>query len=91
MCIRDRVLINSVSPNPWVTNTEIEFTMPQESLGRWEFYDVNGRLVYELSALYKKGLHSLSLDKSEINGTGIIYVKLTTDHGVAEHKMLMIK
>ena len=83
--------INSVNPNPWITSTDIEFTMPAKGKGSWEFYDVDGRILHRLSDDYEQGLQVLRLNREEIAGTGIIYIRLTTDKGVAESRMIIVE
>jgi len=86
-----QVSINSVTPNPWISHTDIEFMMPEDGEANWEFYDVNGRIIHKLTKDYKQGRQVLQLDRVDMTTPGIIYIKLTTDFGIAESKMIMIK
>jgi len=87
----DMVQITSVNPNPWITSTTIEFQLPASGNGTWEFYDMNGSLVYELTESYVQGKNTIQIGKKEINTAGVVYVKLTTDQGIAKYKMLILK
>ena len=82
--------IISVTPNPWITMTEVNFYIAQEGEGIWEFYDVNGRKLHRVTDEYTAGLHTLILTREQINATGVIYAKLTTDQSVAEYKMIIV-
>lgn len=89
--INEQVTISSVNPNPWITYTDIEFAIPEDSKAVWEFYDVNGRILHKITDNYKSGEQVLRLNRNDINGSGIIYMKLTTDQGIAEYKMILIE
>ena len=83
--------IVSVTPNPWISRTSIEFNMSEEGLGLWEFYDINGRLIHAKQGTYTAGRHVMHITKDEIRSTGIVYVKLTTADGVVESKMMVLE
>lgn len=83
--------IVSVNPNPWLSRTKIEFHMPDAGSGRWEFYDVNGSLIYRKEDIYSGGQNVMSLTKEELGADGIIYIKLTTDYGVSQYKMIVVR
>ena len=74
-----------------MSRTRIEFHMPDEGSGRWEFYDVNGSLVYRKEGQYVSGLNSMTLTKEELGADGIVYIKLTTDYGVSQFKMIVVQ
>ena len=82
--------IISVTPNPWITMTEVNFYIAQQGKGIWEFYDVNGRMLHRATDQYAAGYHTMRLSRNQIDGTGVIYAKLTTDQGVAEYKMILV-
>ncbi len=82
--------IISVTPNPWITMTEVNFYIAQQGKGIWEFYDVNGRMLHRATDQYATGYHTMRLSRNQIDGTGVIYAKLTTDQGVAEYKMILV-
>jgi len=88
--IDEETSIIAVTPNPWITSTEIEFHIPQAGKGIWEFYDVNGKLIHRKQEQYERGGKVMVLDRRDIEATGVIYVKLTTDQGVAEYKMILV-
>jgi len=85
------VSIKSIDPNPWVTSTRVTFEMPVSGEGRWDLYDVNGRRLYSYTGVYDQGSNSMVLERDKIGTSGIIYIKLTTDQGVAEYKMIVVQ
>ena len=64
--------------------------MPQAGSGRWDFFDVNGRLIHRKEDQYEQGTNTLVVTRDDLNTTGIIYIKYTTDYGVAEYKMIVL-
>ena len=88
--VDEDVQIVSVSPNPWIDRTTIEFYVPQAGKGRWEFYDINGKVLYTFRDRYTAGYHSMEMERSNIQATGIVYAKLITDTGIKEYKMMLI-
>ena len=40
---------------------------------------------------YEAGDHEMEITKEELKASGVIYMKLTTDEGIAEHKMMVIR
>ena len=88
--IEELASILSVNPNPWIDQTDVSFTMPESGEGRWEFYDVNGRLIYTRTETYSIGDHKMVVKREDIRTSGIVYIKLVTDGGIAEYKMMVI-
>lgn len=83
-----QTIITSVIPNPWVDNTKVEFLLSESCEARLEFYDTQGRELYELTDFYERGEHSVTISKNHFSLQGIIYLRLVTPQGVAEYKMI---
>lgn len=86
----EEVAIVGAHPNPWSDNTNIEFFVPQDGQVNWEFFDVNGRRLHQINDFYSKGNHRINLRRSELNVSGVIYVRMTSAHSQAEFKMMVI-
>jgi len=82
--------IVSVSPNPWSEKTSITIEVPTDGEAQWEFYNVDGKLLYSRKDYYITGTHNVALRRSDINSSGIIYAKLITESGIAEYKMIVL-
>ena len=82
--------IVAVSPNPWVESTNIEFFLPESGMAEWQFFDVNGRLLYKQAGTYSKGINNYIIDRGQINSSGIIYAKMISQNGIDEVKMMLI-
>lgn len=77
-------------PNPWADQTNLSVDLKKEGQVTWNFYDVTGRLLYSEKVYGKKGKNALILDKSRINSSGIVYVKLLSPDGLKELKMIVL-
>jgi len=88
--IIEQANIVSATPNPWVDNTTIEFEINHDGDAIWEFYNIDGQLLYHFDASYTEGSHTIIMERSKIDATGIIYVKLITESGISEYKMVVL-
>lgn len=78
-------------PNPFNPSTKINFQIPSQQLIIINLYDVNGKLVKELSAKeYLSGSYSLSIDFSEFS-SGIYFVRFLSDNLLETRKLNYIK
>ncbi|MCC6816866.1 MAG: T9SS type A sorting domain-containing protein [Saprospiraceae bacterium] len=78
-------------PNPFSLTTTISFVLPQEEMASLKIYDVNGRLLKEISRTFKAGFNSVQLNKNEFEYGGILYYNLETSKNRASRKMIMIE
>ncbi len=78
-------------PNPFSNNTEIRFSIDEESEYTLTVYDVSGRVVYEKSAISQKGVNSVSITRLDIDATGVLYYTVSTDKYSATRKMIVLK
>ena len=82
--------ILSVYPNPFAESTTIEFEISQEGEAEWEFYDSQGRLIFNNERYYHEGHHTLMIDEADLDVKGVIYIKLKTADDVSEFKMIRL-
>lgn len=78
-------------PNPFTTTTEIGFVLPGNENVTLRVMDVTGKILISKTGKYKKGYNSITLDVSEINGSGILYYQLDSERNSASRKMIIIK
>ncbi len=78
-------------PNPFDHQTNISFVLPKDDYASLKIFDVNGRLLKEISKSFKSGLNTLLIDKRELATGGILYYKLETSTHRATRKMIMIE
>lgn len=78
-------------PNPFTTTTEIGFVLPTKQDVTLRVMDVTGKVLINKAGTYNKGYNAITLDVSEINGSGILYYQLDTERNSASKKMIIIK
>ena len=78
-------------PNPFNKQTVVSFTLPEAKAATLTMYDVTGKVlrVYEIEGL--KGLNTKVINKSELNGNGVIYYQLDAANYTATKRMIVIE
>ncbi|MGA1582848.1 MAG: HYR domain-containing protein [Saprospiraceae bacterium] len=77
-------------PNPFRSETVIGFNLPNASKATLTIHDVSGKVVKVLQGTYNKGYHALTIDRSDLGASGILYYTLETDSYTATKKMVLI-
>lgn len=76
------------APNPFEERTQIHYVLPRPSMVSLAIYDVMGRLVYNTEPVGQtKGKQTLEWFPSSSIASGIYFCRLTTDFGVASHRL----
>lgn len=78
-------------PNPFSSVTKISFQLPEDAVANLRVYDVNGKILKELSKQYKAGLNNIEISKKELQASGILYYRLETNNHRAIRKMILIE
>lgn len=78
-------------PNPFDATTLISFELGEAGPAVLSIYDINGRLIYQISDEYKAGLHNITLDVDALQATGILYYQLDSKSYTASKKMVVIR
>jgi hypothetical protein len=78
-------------PNPMNSITTIAFNLPAESKATLTIYDVSGKVIKTVTANYNKGYNEVSLQKGDINASGVLYYRLDSDNNTATRKMIIIE
>ena len=83
--------LNQNEPNPFNKQTTVTFNLPNASPATLTMYDVTGKVlrVYEIEGL--KGLNTKVINKSELNGNGVIYYQLDAANYTATKRMIVIE
>ncbi|MGB5026353.1 MAG: T9SS type A sorting domain-containing protein [Saprospiraceae bacterium] len=78
------------SPNPFAKETNISFRLPESGAAKLTIYDVTGKVLrfYDVQGL--KGLNTIKILKSELNGNGVLYYQLDSQSHTATKQMLVI-
>ena len=88
--LKDNSSIVSIYPNPWVERTEIHFNLHETGRVEFEFYDLNGNLIFTKTEHFEAGKNSTTVERSQFVNAGIVYVKMKTDRNIFEQKMIII-
>ena len=81
--------LNQNEPNPFESETKISFNIPRETQGKLTVFDATGRIVKTVNSLFKKGYNAITIQKSELNTTGVFFYRLDTPTHSATKKMIV--
>ena len=79
------------TPNPFESYTNISFRLPVASAATLTIYDVTGKVHRVVSIQGQKGLNTVTLSKSELNGTGMFYYQLDAEKYSATKRMFVVQ
>ncbi|NCS90119.1 MAG: T9SS type A sorting domain-containing protein [Ignavibacteria bacterium] len=83
--------LNSVYPNPFNPTTTISFSLPQSSQVSIQLFDVNGRLVKDISQqIFSSGKHDVQVDASHL-GSGTYWLLVKSNFGNQSKAITLIK
>jgi hypothetical protein len=89
--IPNRFYILSNYPNPFNTNTRINFTTPTVENVRIEIYDINGRKIANIFDSYiDAGDHSIIWDAAA-NPSGIYFCRMITSTNTLTRRIVLLK
>ena len=87
--------INSLEqniPNPWKSETIINFGVSEACSASLTVYDVTGRVVYTNKGQYGEGKHQVVLKTKDLGLTsGVLYYKLESAEFSATKKMILLE
>ncbi len=88
---RTKILLQlNSSPNPFEESTQIEYQLPKNSTVELAIYDVSGRLVHQFDKQEQRtGKHVMDWNPNSDLPSGVYFCRLTTDFGVASHRLLV--
>jgi hypothetical protein len=78
------------SPNPFNGNTNISFVLPVASQVDFKVYDVTGKVLKQINREYTAGKHTITLERSQLGQSGILYYQLEAGEFIATKKMVVI-
>jgi len=78
-------------PNPFLSTTDIRFSIPESSPVTLTVFDVNGKEIYRQNNTLNGGTHVITLTKGQLSATGVMYYTVETAYGTATKKMIQIR
>jgi uncharacterized membrane protein len=79
------------TPNPFKAETVIGFNLPVAGNASLKVYDVAGRVLKMVEGDFAKGYNEVSLNRSELTATGVLYYTLETATDSATKKMIIVE
>jgi hypothetical protein len=77
-------------PNPFKDETVISFSLPTNTEATLTIFDMNGRVLKVVNGTYAKGLNEVSINRSDLGGSGVKYYTLSTQNETATKIMVVI-
>ena len=77
-------------PNPFRNETVIGFELAVDAAATVTIYDVAGRIIKQYNGDFAKGYNSLTINRSELSGSGVLYYQLETADFSATKKMILV-
>ena len=84
------LVLHQNTPNPFMDATDITFNMPQAGTAHLTISDINGRLIYEETGLFKKGKNTIRIEADDIKGSGIFYYTVISDEFKETRRMIVL-
>lgn len=78
-------------PNPFKDYTNISFELAKESDVTLRVMDVTGKVMFTQNGHFSKGYHSVTLNNSQLSGSGVYYCKIDAGDFSATKKMILIE
>ena len=78
------------TPNPFSGVTTIGFYLPEATSAKLTISDVQGKVVKVIEGDYAKGYNQVSLQRSELGTTGVMYYRLDSGVDSATRKMILV-
>ncbi|MDQ3141876.1 MAG: T9SS type A sorting domain-containing protein [Bacteroidota bacterium] len=78
-------------PNPFSQKTTISFQLSQDEEAILKVYDVNGKILRQIQKYYTAGFHTIEINKSDLNSSGILYYSLETKSTQSIRKMILLE
>ncbi len=78
------------NPNPFKDQTVISFSLPIASQATLTIYDMNGRVLKVVDGNYYQGLNEVSINRSDLGGSGVKYYTLRSQDEVVSKVMVLI-
>jgi hypothetical protein len=79
------------TPNPVDLSTKIGFNLPREGQATLTIYTVDGKTLRRINTNYNAGYNEITVNKSDLNPSGILYYRLDTQEGSSTRKMIVIE
>jgi hypothetical protein len=83
--------LTSVSPNPWNTQTEIQFEMPEDGMVTFKVRDYTGKKVISTVDQFNAGQNSIRINRADLGTSGVYVYEIRYGQKVLTGKMIVIE
>jgi hypothetical protein len=77
-------------PNPFEDITTIGFQLAEAGSARVTVFDVTGKIVALIQDQYSRGYNEITISKSDLRTSGVLYYQLESGDFTATRKMILI-
>ena len=77
-------------PNPFDQETVIGFNLPKDAEVTFTINDVNGKSVFTKVGDYVKGYNQITVERSDLNASGVVLYTIETSEFTSTKKMILI-
>lgn len=78
-------------PNPFDDVTTISFELPYAASATFNVYDVTGKVLMTMTNNYEAGINKITLEKEQLDASGVMYYELSSGDYTETKKMILIK
>lgn len=78
------------NPNPFTSNTVIQFNLPQAGQATMTVYDMTGKKLKTITGQYAKGKNEILLSASDFNAQGVMFYELESNGQKSTKKMIYL-
>ena len=89
--LNNEMLLEQNQPNPFRSETQIGFWLPQAGEATLSIHDVTGRMVKTIRQNFDKGQHQVLIKHNDLPSNGVYYYTLTQNGATATRKMVVTK
>lgn len=79
------------APNPFSKSTLIGFQISKETKASLKVRDLNGRILYSQKTQFDRGYHEVSINKADLQASGLLFYTLETADFTATRKMVVLE
>ncbi len=87
----DEFALMQNEPNPFESSTTIAFSLPSKGLTTLKMFDINGKVVKQITGSYPKGWNSIQLSQQDLGVSGVLYYTLESGDFTETRKMILVE
>jgi len=88
--IADKFDLFQNAPNPFVSTTNIAFTLPATQFASLSISDATGRVIWLQDGIFNKGLNQVTLTANDLAHSGVLFIKLESEGASKTKRMVLL-